>query len=223
MKTRILPGWLFGMVLAVASAASGCARDGLSPSTKASSSAPATTATSAANTSAVPQSSSSTPAAPGKPSDPSQPPRISVSPWTHEIQKLVQAGVEERVITSYITNSAGMFNLTADQIIYLKSAGVSPRVLGVMLQHDQQLFTSAGLMPPPAAAPAGLIATFASPGGSPVVANDEYQDQELLAPDDTYYAPEQPEGIGPVRARYAVKLNDPIIMLRVPTLTVPCW
>ena len=137
MKTRILPGWLFGMVLAVASAASGCARDGLSPSTKASSSAPATAATSAA------------PAAPGKPSDPSPPPRISVSPWAHEIQKLVQAGVEERVITSYITNSAGMF--TAD------------------------------------------------------------------------YAPEQPEGIGPVRARYAVKLNDPIIMLRVPTLTVPCW
>ena len=135
----------------------------------------------------------------------------------------MQAGVEERVITSHITNSAGMFNLTADQIIYLKSAGVSPQVLGVMLQHDQQLFTSAGLMPPPAAAPAGLIATFASPGGSPVVANDEYQDQELLAPDDTYYAPEQPEGIGPVRARYAVKLNDPIIMLRVPTLTVPCW
>ena len=149
MKTRILPGWLFGMVLAVASAASGCARDGLSPSTKASSSAPATTATSAANTSAAPQSSSAAPAAPGKPSDQLLPPRISVSPWAHEIQKLVQAGVEERVITSYITNSAGMF--TAD------------------------------------------------------------------------YAPEQPEGIGPVRARYAVKLNDPIIMLRVPTLTVPCW
>jgi len=116
-----------------------------------------------------------------------------------------------------------MFNLTADQIIYLKSAGVSPRVLSVMIQHDQQLFSSGGLMPPPAAAPAGLIARFASPDGSPVVANDEYQDQELLAPDDTYYAPEQPEGIGPVRARYAVKLNDPIIMLRVPTLTVPCW
>ena len=116
-----------------------------------------------------------------------------------------------------------MFNLTADQIIYLKNAGVSPRVLNVMMQHDQQLFSSAGLMPPPAVAPAGLIATFTTPGGSPAVANDASRDQELLFPDDTYYAPEQPEGIGPVRARYAVKLNDPIIMLRVPTLTVPCW
>lgn len=223
MKTRILPGWLFGMVLAVASAASGCARDGLNTSTKASSSDPATAATSAANTSAAPQSSSATPAAPGKPSDPSPPPRISVSLWAHEIQKLVQAGVEERVITSYITNSAGMFNLTADQIIYLRNAGVSSRVLSVMIQHDQQLFSSAGLMPPPAAAPAGLIATFASPDGSPVVTNDESPTLEPVFPDDSYYAPEQPEGIGPVRARYAVKLNDPIIMLRVPTLTVPCW
>ena len=58
---------------------------------------------------------------------------------------------------------------------------------------------------------------------SPVVANDESRDQELLVFDDIYSAPEQPEGIGPVRAPYAVKLNDPIIMLRVPTLTVPCW
>jgi hypothetical protein len=223
MKTRILPGWLFGILLAAAAAASGFSQNVLNTTPKASSSDPAAAATSAANTSAAPQYSSATPAAPAKPSDPSQPPRISVSPWTHEIQKLVQAGVQERVITSYITNSAGMFNLTADQIIYLKTAGVSPRVLSVMLQHDQQLFSSAGLMPPPAAAPAGLLATFATPGGSPVLANDESPALEPVFPDDSYYAPEQPEDIGPVRARYAVKLNDPIIMLRVPTLTVPCW
>jgi hypothetical protein len=135
----------------------------------------------------------------------------------------VQAGVAERVITSYITNSAGMFNLTAEQIIYLQSAGVSPRVLSVMIQHDKQLFASSGLMPPPAVAPAGLIATFATPGESTIVANDASRDQELQLPDDNYYAPEQPEGFGPVRAPFAVRLTDPIIMLRVPTLTVPCW
>ena len=149
MKTRIIHGWLFGILLAAAAATSGCAHEGLNTPPKASSSDPAAAATPAANTSAAPQSSPAAPAAPGKQGDPSLPPRISVSPWAHEIQKLVQADVAERVITSYITNSAGMF--TAD------------------------------------------------------------------------YAPEQPEGIGPVRARYAVKLNDPIIMLRVPTLTVPCW
>jgi hypothetical protein len=223
MKTRILPSWLFGMVLAVASAASGCAQNGLNaPSPTSSSDAGKATAP-AANTGAAHQPSTAAPGAPGKQSNQSLPPRISVSPWAHEIEKLVQAGVEERVITSYITNTAGMFNLTADQIIYLKGAGVSPRVLGVMIQHDKQLFSTAGLMPPPAAAPAGLIATFATPGPSPVLANDDSRDLELLAPDDSYCAPEQPEGIGPVRAPYAVKLNDPIIMLRVPTLTVPCW
>lgn len=223
MKTWILPGWLFGMVLAVASAASGCAQEGLNAPSPTSSSDAGRATVPVANTGAAPQPSSTAPAATGKPSDQTLPPRISLSPWSKEIQKLVRAGVEERVITSYITNSAGMFNLTADQIIYLKNAGVSPRVLNVMMQHDQQLFSSAGLMPPPAVAPAGLIATFTTPGGSPAVANDASRDQELLFPDDTYYAPEQPEGIGPVRARYAVKLNDPIIMLRVPTLTVPCW
>ena len=135
----------------------------------------------------------------------------------------MQAGVEERVIRSYITNCASMFNLTADQIIYLKNVGVSTRVLEVMIQHDQQLFSRTGLMPPPAAPPASLIATFAMPGGSPVMANDESQGQEFGFPDETYYVPEQPEDIGPVRAPYAVKLNDPIIMLTVPTLTVPYW
>jgi hypothetical protein len=223
MKTRILHGWLFGMVLAVASAASGCAEVGLNAPSPTSSSDEGRTTAPAANTSAAPQPSLAAPAAPGKQSDQSLPPIVSLPPWSHEIQKLVQAGVEDRVITSYITNCAGLFNLTADQIIYLKNAGASPRILSVMIQHDQQLFSRTGLMPPPAAAPADLIATFATLGGSPVVAKDESPAQEQVFPDDSYYAPEQPEDIGPVRARYAVKLNDPIIMLTVPTLTVPYW
>ena len=116
-----------------------------------------------------------------------------------------------------------MFNLTADQIIYLKNAGVSPQVLGVMVQHDQQLISGGGFMTVPAGPEAGPIATFATPGASPIAANDDSWAQETVLPDDSYYPPEQPEGIGPVRAPYAVKLNDPIIMLRLPTFTVPCW
>jgi hypothetical protein len=135
----------------------------------------------------------------------------------------VLAGVEERVITTYITNSAGIFNLAADQIISLKSAGVSPQVLRAMIQHDQQLVSSGGFMSAPAGPAAGPIATFATPGASPIVANDDSWAQEPMLLDDSYYPPEQPEGIGPVRAPYAVKLNDPIIMLRLPTFTVPCW
>jgi hypothetical protein len=223
MKARTLYGWLFGMVLAVASAASGCAQDSINapPPTSPSDAGRATAP--APNVSAAPQTAPAAPATPAKQGDQSSPPRITLSSWAQEIQKLVQAGVEERVITTYITNSAGMFNLTADQIISLKNVGVSPKTLSVMIQHDQQLFSSGVFMTAPAEPPANQIATFATPGASPIVANDDSWAQELVLPEDFYYAPEQPEGIGPVRAPYAVKLNDPIIMLRLPTFTVPCW
>ena len=223
MKTRKSLGWLFGMVLAVAGATSGCAQDGVNAPSPTSSSDAGKAIAPAANISAASQPSPAAPATPGKEGDQSLPPRTSLSPWAQEIQKLVRAGVDERVIMSYITNSAGIFNLTADQIIHLKSSGVSPQILSVMIQHDRQLVPSAGLMPAPAAAPPGPIATLAAPGESPVVASDESSAQESLVPDDAYYAPEQPGNLGPVRAPYAVKLNDPIIMLQLPTFRVPCW
>jgi hypothetical protein len=223
MKTRILHGWLFGMVLAVAGATTGCAQDGVSAPAPTGSSDSGKTTAQAPNISVAAQPSPAAPATFGKPDDQSVPVRLSLSPWSEEIQKLVQAGVEERVITSYVTNSAGIFNLTADQIIYLKNAGVSPQILSLMIQHDQKLLSSGGFMTAPVEPPAGPIATFATPGESPIVANNDSSAQTLALPDDSYYAPEQPEGIGPVRAPYAVKLNDPIIMLRLPTFTVPCW
>ena len=221
MKTRIFPGWLFGMLLAAAAAASGFAQNGLNTPPKTSSSDPA--ATPAPNISAAPQSSPASSVVPGKQSAQPVPSPTSLSPWSHEIEKLVQAGVDERVITTFITNSAGIFNLTPDHIIYLKKVGVPPQILNVMIQHDQQLFSSAGLLAAPAPPPASTIATFAAPGESPVVATDDSWAQEPLIPEDTYYAPEQPENIGPVRAPYAVKLNDPIIILTLPTFAVPCW
>lgn len=223
MKARKSFGWLFGMVLAVAGASTGCAQDGVNaPATANSLDAGGATAP-APNSSAAAKTAPAAPASPHKQGDLSLTPRISLSPWAQEIQKLVQAGVEERVITTYITNSAGMFNLTTDQIIYLKNAGVSPQILSVMVQHDQQLISSGRFMTALAEPAAGPIATFATPGASPIVANDDSWAQEPILPDDSYYAPEQPEGFGPVRAPYAVKLNDPIIMLRLPTFTVPCW
>src|SRR5664279_2861713 len=101
MKTRIIHGWLFGMVLAVASAASGCAQVGLNAPPPTSSSDKGRTTAPAASTSAAPQPSPAAPAAPGKQRDQTMPPLMSLSAWSHEIQKLVQAGVEERVIRSY--------------------------------------------------------------------------------------------------------------------------
>ena len=41
-----------------------------------------------------------------------------------------------------------------------------------------------------------------------------------VKPDDV---PNQPRSAGPVRVPYPVKLNDPIIILRLPTFTLPYW
>ncbi len=67
-----------------------------------------------------------------------------LSPWTTEVAKLAQAGIEDGVIFSFIDNS-GTFNLGAEQIIHLKSIGVSGDVVTAMLQHDFDL--AAGLRP----------------------------------------------------------------------------
>lgn len=61
-----------------------------------------------------------------------------LSPWTKEIVKLTQSGIEEGVIVAFIEN-AGTFGLGADQVIYLNDIGVSGQVIGAMLQHDREL------------------------------------------------------------------------------------
>ena len=223
MKTRSRHGWLFGMVLAVAWATTGCAQEGVNDPSRTNSSHAGKAVAPIANTSAASLSSAAAPAASGKELDPAPARRTPLSPWAQEIQKLVKAGVDERVITSYITNAAGFFNLNADQIISLKSAGVSPEILSVMIQHDRQLFPSGGVPAAPAGTPASLFATLAASGESSGAMTNDAWSLEPGAADDYYYAPEQPESIGPVRAPYAVKLNDPIVVLRLPTFTVPCW
>jgi hypothetical protein len=56
-----------------------------------------------------------------------------------QIIHLAQSGISEAVLTSYASNSPTPFNLTADQIIYLKDIGVPDSVVQAMIQRDQQL------------------------------------------------------------------------------------
>ncbi len=223
MKTRILNSWLLGMVLTIASVTSGCAQDGVNATAPANTSDTGKATPSATNSGVVAQPSPATPTAFPLRRAQLGSPAASLSPWAQEIERLVLAGVDERVVTSYITNTAGIFNLTADQIIYLKKEGVSPGILSAMIQHDQHLFPGVGPLAPPSAAPAAPMAPVATPSESPMVADTDLGTQQPFDLDDSYYAPEQPQGLGPVRAPYPVKLNDPIIMLQVPTFRVPCW
>jgi hypothetical protein len=73
------------------------------------------------------------------------PPKTQFSPWAAEIVKLARAGVEENSILAFIDNTAGTFNLSADQIIYLNDLGVSSQVVTAMLEHDSEL--ALGLRP----------------------------------------------------------------------------
>jgi hypothetical protein len=59
-----------------------------------------------------------------------------VSPALQEIIKLVQAGLSEEVIMSYITNSTNAFSVDADDLVYLNDLGVSSAVVTAIIQQD---------------------------------------------------------------------------------------
>jgi hypothetical protein len=256
MKARISRGWILGMVFAGGVMASGFARDGVNASPATSSlqqtgpaSVPVTPAPSvvpATSIQAAPGSSPAAPAVPDAAADKRLAPNTHVSPWLYEIERLSQARVDEGVVLSYVANSAGTFNLTADQIIHLKNEGVSSQVINAMMQHDRELISgqrplTASTPPPlPPAVQAAVAANLHTAGNAPtppataaapapapaesqVVANDDSRssaDWVLVEPDDV---PEQPRSAYPVRAPYPVKLNDPIVIWKLPTFTVPYW
>lgn len=65
---------------------------------------------------------------------------LRLTPWTAEIVKLAESGIEDDVMLSFIDNS-GTFNLGADQIIYLSDLGVSGQIISEMLQHDREVIS----------------------------------------------------------------------------------
>lgn len=56
-----------------------------------------------------------------------------------QVIRLVQAGVEENIVLSYVSNSSSTFNLDSDKIIYLSDVGVPGDVTTAMMQRDQVL------------------------------------------------------------------------------------
>ena len=79
------------------------------------------------------------------------PENLKPSPALSEIIKLAQAGVSEQVILAYVTNSARLFGLSADQIVYLNDLGVSTPLITALLHHDNTLDAQAGKTSPAAA------------------------------------------------------------------------
>jgi hypothetical protein len=78
------------------------------------------------------------------------PPQMKPSGPVAEVIKLANAGTAESVLLAYVTNSPGLFNLEADQIIYLNDIGVPSSVVTAMLQRDLQMKQNGPTPPAPA-------------------------------------------------------------------------
>ncbi len=117
--------------------------------------------------------------------DPGAPPDQNLSPAVHEIVKMVQAGVNEDVILTYIETARHGFNLNPDGIVYLNDLGVTANVITSMMQKDVQLGAAA-------AAPA-LVAPAAAVVQTQVVSNVAAPEpQPQAAPPPAAVAVEQP-------------------------------
>jgi hypothetical protein len=68
-----------------------------------------------------------------------------------EVVKLSRAQVSEEVIVSYVQNSGSTYGLGSDDIVRLRSEGVSDRVINTMLDHHKQVMETAQMTvsPPP--------------------------------------------------------------------------
>jgi hypothetical protein len=125
------------------------------------------------------------------------PPDPSVSPDLQEIVKLSSEQMSDNVITNYVKNSGKTYNLSADDIIYLKNQGVSQGVISFLLQTSSSAGNTAPQTapPPPPDATAssgsgdngaqvqqpdqGAPPTEAAPASPPVQANINYFQSQL--------------------------------------------
>ncbi len=90
-----------------------------------------------------------------------------LSPSAAEVVRLAEAGTSDDVIQAYIQNSPSPFNLSADQILYLKDVGLSSQATTAMLNRDNALRgqpqQEAPAAAPPPSAPPAPQATMAPP------------------------------------------------------------
>jgi len=105
----------------------------------------------------------------------------ALPPGVQDVVKLAQAGISDDIILNQIKNNGAIYSLTADQIILLKSQGVSQPVIRALLSG------SAAPLPAASPAPAAPLAVAPAPPAvqvpasvAPAVSLDSFQAQ--LAP-----------------------------------------
>ena len=139
--------WAFGLALLAAAITGASAQDRLQLSPNRPDSEPATHPSSAAreNTDTATKSA---------------PPGAYVSPWLMDVIRLAQSRIDDSIMLTFI-DSAGTFNLDADQIIYLRDLGLSAEVIIAMIQHDLEIVSGLRQVPSsPSASPPAIHLNF---------------------------------------------------------------
>jgi hypothetical protein len=110
----------------------------------------------------------------------------NLSPGLQEVVKLTQAKMGDDVITTYIKNSGQAYTLSADDILYLNSQGVSQAVITTLMQSKAAAPPMQAATPPNTANPSGVFPqpTPATPAPPPVMTPP--------AQPDAYVPPAQP-------------------------------
>jgi hypothetical protein len=94
----------------------------------------------------------------------------ALPPGVQDVVKLVQAGISDDVILTQIRNTGAIYNLTADQIIFLKNQGVSQPVIKALMTGGAAVPPAASAAPAAPPAPAPTPALPATPAPAPAVA-----------------------------------------------------
>ena len=116
------------------------------------------------------------------------PPNIKPSSPAGEVVKLTQAGVDEAVMLTYVSNSTSMFNLSSDEIIYLNDIGVPASVVTTMIHRDQVLkLTPVALAPAESAA--AQVNAPAAEGAAPSYVNPPQPETQPIQPVDAGGSP----------------------------------
>ena len=148
MKTPLLTSVSLGLALVALPLVGGCSQQNANGSPSFLSSANAEPASAGDNPPAVSSASANlsatatlgtSAAQPAPAVERKLPPNINPSTPAGQVIKLAQAGVDETVMLTYITNTGSLFTLGSDEIIYLNDIGVPSNVVTAMLNHDQSV------------------------------------------------------------------------------------
>ncbi len=91
-----------------------------------------------------------------------------------DVLKLTRAQINDDIILNYIHNSGTIYNLSPQDIVYLRNQGVPDRVVNAMLDQKKKVTQVAAQAAPAPVTPAPAIPDSASVPNAPAVAAPDY-------------------------------------------------